>query len=97
MASASATRAAEPSQRRVARRVGAVAGSLGAEAAVTYWHPAVGLALVVADVIVPTVIALILLAAILRGSSETCERAFRLLRWIVGRAEPPAPAARRHG
>ena len=55
-----------------------------------YLHPVLGEALAAADVIVPLAVGLILLAAILRGSSETCERAFRLLRWITDRPEPPA-------
>jgi len=82
---------AEPRRRTVAGRTCAAAGSLAAEGAAGYWHPALGAALAAADVIVPAVIALVLLAAILRGSAEMCERAFRLLRWIAGRAEPPAP------
>jgi len=53
----------------------------------------VGAVLAAADVIVPMIVALVLLTAILRGSTETCERVFRLLRWITNRAEPPAPAA----
>jgi hypothetical protein len=47
--------------------------------------------LAVADLAVPVIIALVMLAAILRGSGETCERAFRLLRWVTSRPEPPAP------
>ena len=35
--------------------------------------------------------ALVLLTAILRGSDEICECLFRVLRWIAGRPEPPAP------
>jgi hypothetical protein len=54
-------------------------------------HPVLAAALAAADVIVPALIALILLAAVLRGSAETCERAFRLLRWMAGRPEPPRP------
>lgn len=53
--------------------------------------PALGETLAVADVVIPAVIAFIFLAAILRGTAETCERAFRLLRWITNRPEPPAP------
>jgi hypothetical protein len=51
-------------------------------------HPVLAAVLPAADVIVPALIALILLAAVLRGSTETCERAFRLLRWMAGRPEP---------
>jgi hypothetical protein len=71
--------------------LGAGAGVLGGEGLAAYLHPALGEALAAADVIVPLAIALVLLIAILQGSSQTCERAFRLLRWIANRAEPPAP------
>ena len=64
---------------------------LGGEGLAACLHPALGEALAGADVIVPLAIALVLLAAILLGSSETCERVFRLLRWIDGRPEPTAP------
>jgi hypothetical protein len=86
-----AARADGPRRRPVAGRACTVAGSLAAEAAAGYWHPGLGAVLAVADVVVPASIGLILLIAILCGSAETCERAFRLLRWIAGRAEPPAP------
>jgi hypothetical protein len=69
----------------------ASAGVLGAEGAVSYVHPAAGVALVAADIGGPLIVALILLAAILVGSSQTCERVFRLLRWAANRPEPPAP------
>jgi hypothetical protein len=36
-------------------------------------------------------IGLVLVGAILWGSSQTCERVFRLLRWAANRPEPPAP------
>ena len=81
-----------PTRPTTARRVlGAGAGVLGGEGLAAYLHPALGEALAAADVIVPLAIALVLLIAILQGSSQTCERAFRLLRWIASRAEPPAP------
>jgi hypothetical protein len=81
-----------PARPTAARRVlGAGAGVLGGEGVAAYLHPALGEALAAADVIIPLAIALVLLIAILRGSSQTCERAFRLLRWIANRAEPPAP------
>ena len=83
----------EPQRRAVVSRGCTVAGSLAAEAVAGYWHPKLGAALAAADVIIPAVIALVLLTAILGGSTETCERAFRLLRWIAGRPEPPAPPA----
>jgi hypothetical protein len=83
--------------RPVAGRVCAIAGSLAVEAAAGHWRPALGAALAVADVVIPAVIILVLLMSILCGSTQTCERAFRLLRWASGRAEPPAPPARHGG
>ena len=61
------------------------------EPAAGYLHPAIWEALGAADAVIPVIVALILLTAILRGSNETCERVFRLLRWIANRPEPPAP------
>jgi len=75
------------------RLMGAGAGVLGIEGATLYLHPALGECLIAADAIVPAVVALVLLAVILRGSNETCERVFRLLRWVANRPEPPGPAA----
>jgi hypothetical protein len=73
------------------RRFGTGAGVLGAEGAAGYLHPALGITLAAVDAIVPLIVAVILLAAILRGSSQTAERVFRLLRWVTNRPEPPAP------
>lgn len=86
-----AGRPADRRRRPIAGRACAVAGSLAAEAAAGHWRPALGAALAVADVTIAALIIFVLLIAILCGSTETCERAFRLLRWASGRAEPPAP------
>jgi hypothetical protein len=75
------------------RRLWAGAGALSAEGAAGWLHPAVGMGLALADIVVPVTVALVLLTAILCGSEQTCERVFRLLRWITGQPEPPAPAA----
>jgi hypothetical protein len=63
------------------------AGVLSGQGAACYLYPALGLVLAAVDVIVP----LVLLVAILCGSTDTCERVFRLLRWVANRPEPPAP------
>jgi len=42
-----------------------------------YLHPVLAAVLAAADTLVPLAIGLILLIAILRGSTETCERVFR--------------------
>jgi hypothetical protein len=91
------SRPARRHRRPAASRAWAVAGSLAAEAAAGHWRPALGAALAVADVALAVIIAFVLLISILCGSAETCERAFRLLRWASGRPEPPAPPARRGG
>ena len=73
------------------RAIGTGAGVLGGESVACYLHPVLGAVLAAADTLVPLAIGLILLIAILRGSAETCERVFRLLRWITNRPEPRAP------
>ena len=73
------------------RALGTGAGVLGGEGLAGILHPVLDEALAAADVIVPLVIAIVLLAAILCGSTQTCERVFRLLRWIANRPEPAAP------
>ena len=86
------TNRSQPAPPRTRRRVlGVSAGVLGGQGLAAYLHPAFGEALAAADVVVPLGIALVLLTAILRGSSQTCDRVFRLLRWIADRPEPPAP------
>jgi predicted lipid-binding transport protein (Tim44 family) len=75
------------------RALGAGVGVLGGEGLTAYLHPALGEALAVANVMVPLAIALVLVIAIVCGSNRTCERVFRLLRWIANRPEPPAPIA----
>lgn len=72
-------------------RLGAGVGLCGAEGTAGYFFPGLGAALAVADVVIPSAIALIVLTAVLWGSDKTCDRVFRLLRWIANRPEPPAP------
>jgi hypothetical protein len=67
------------------------AGALGAEGGAGYLYRPLGAVLITVDVIVPLAVGLILLVAIMRGSDRTCDRGFRLLRWITNRPEPPAP------
>lgn len=73
------------------RKLGPGTTALGAQGALGYLHPGLGVALAIADVAIPVLIAIVLLTVILCGSKETYERVFRLLRWIVNRPEPPAP------
>src|SRR5579863_8283574 len=65
------------------------AGVLGAG----YLYRPLGAVLAAVTVLVPRAIALVLLGAIMRGSDQTCERIFRLLRWITNRPEPPPPGS----
>jgi hypothetical protein len=70
----------------------------GIEGTASWLHPAPGAALAVADVIIPAVIAIVVLTAILRGSTKTCERVFRPP--PLDRRPPRAPrppAERLHG
>jgi hypothetical protein len=76
---------------RTGWRIGAGASALGVEGVAGYHFPVLGAVLAGVDVLVPVAVASVLLTAILRGSNETCDRVFRLLRWIAGRPEPPAP------
>lgn len=73
------------------RALGAGAGVLGAEGLILYLRPALGEVIAATDVLVPAAVGLALVAAILFGSKETCDRVFRLLRWISNRPEPPGP------
>ena len=69
------------------------AGILGAGSGAGYLYRPLGAALATIVVLVPLAIALVLLGAIMRGSNQTCERIFRLLRWLTNRPEPPPPGS----
>lgn len=88
--------ALNPTRAHAWYKFGGIGAAVCAEGAAGYPHPAIGLALAVGDVIIPLLVALVLLVAILRGSRETCERVFRLLRWIANRPEPSAPETPSH-
>ena len=66
---------------------------IGAEITESVLHPEVAEGLAIADVAIPLIVGLILLILIVRGSPETVERVFRLLRWITNRPEPTAPGS----
>lgn len=71
--------------------VGATTGILGVPVAVGLVTPLFGM--IVAGAEIAVVLAVILTA--LYGSERSSDRAFRLLRWSVNRAEPPAGSSRR--
>jgi hypothetical protein len=84
----------EPSTRNRAAgwaKLGTGLGIIAAEAAEEALHPGLAEALAIADLAIPAVTLLIVFAVIIRGSQQTCERVFRLLRWITNRPEPAAP------
>ena len=68
---------------------------LGAGASLAYLSHDLGVIVALTEVMSVVVIALVLLIAILCGSKDTCERAFRLLRWAANRPEPPRPRCRK--
>jgi hypothetical protein len=78
------------------RALGTGVGVLCGEGIAALRHPVLGQVLVAIDVIAPAVVALVLLSAILRGSTQTCERVFRLLRWVANRPEPEGPTLSEH-
>ena len=67
----------------------ALPASLGAEASLAYFSRTLGAIVTLTEVAGTTVIVLVLLGVVLFGSKDTCERAFRLMRWAANRPEPP--------
>ncbi|MGP8001089.1 MAG: hypothetical protein ACLPKI_27760 [Streptosporangiaceae bacterium] len=72
---------------RLRRAVAAGMTALGTPVGLTMLHPLLAVIVVVAEVLIILTIA----STALFGSPELSDRAFRLLRWIGGRPEPPAP------
>ncbi len=70
------------------RLVGAVATALGTPVGIGALHPALGEVIAVIEVVV----ALTIIGTALFGSPALSDRAFRLLRWLGNRPEPPGPA-----
>ena len=64
---------------------------IGAEITESVLHPAAAEAEQIAAAAIPLIVGLILFTTIVRGSPQTTERIFRLLRWIANRPEPTAP------
>lgn len=78
-------------RRPVRLALGTGAGVLG-EVILGYHNQALETISIVCDVGLPTVLILVLIATILFGSEARHERAFRLLRWLGDKPEPPGPA-----
>lgn len=75
------------------RRLGAGVG-IGAQGAVIYVRPAIGVALVIVNVTIPLIIALVIFITTVWGRQDTCDRVYRLMRMIANRPEPPEPSTR---
>ncbi len=71
------------------RPVGTSVISAGVPMAAGITHPLIGAGIAIIELAV----ALTVIGAALFGSPELSERAFRLLRWIANRPEPPTPGA----
>jgi len=72
------------------RPVGAGVVSLGAPAGIGVLHPVLGEVIAVIEVVV----VLTLIGTALFGSPDLSDRAFRLMRWLGNRPEPPGPPSR---
>jgi len=70
------------------RSIGTGAVSIGTPFGVAILHPLLGEAMAVVELIV----ILTVLGTALFGSQTLSERAFRLLRWLGNRPEPPGPS-----
>ncbi|MFI0425119.1 hypothetical protein [Spongiactinospora sp. 9N601] len=79
---------AHPALTRASRVVGTAAAAVGTPAVAWLADPRLGI-LVTGSILA---LAAVVVLAALFGSREVSERAFRLLRWISGRAEPRPPA-----
>jgi len=64
-------------------------GILSAEATFAWFHPAGAVAVALTCVGGTLLVVLIVITAITLGNSQTCERVFRLLRWLANQPEPP--------
>ena len=69
------------------RSVGAGVVSVGTPLGIAMLHPLLGQVLAVVEL----VMILTVLGTALFGSQRLSERAFRLLRWLADRPEPPGP------
>lgn len=75
------------------RPVGAGIASLGIPVGIGMFHPDLGEALTVIEI----VIVLTIIGTALFGNLVLSERAFRLLRWLGNRPEPPEPTSHHLG
>ena len=74
---------------RVIRAIGLGAGPVAAPFAAVALQPVLGAALLAAELVT----VLVVFTIVVYGSQEHANRVFRLLRWLRGRPEPPAPTS----
>jgi hypothetical protein len=74
------------------RRRGIGLGILSADATIAWLHPADAVAVALTGVGGTLLVVLIVMMPIILGNRQTCDRVFRLLRWLVNRPEPPRTA-----
>jgi hypothetical protein len=67
------------------------AAAVVADAVAERYDPTLGMIMFVCDAGIPALLALVLVSVILFGGEERENRAFRLLRWIRDKPEPPGP------
>lgn len=77
----------QPPPPRSARSTVTGVTAVGIPAVSEVLHPVLGEIVIIVEL----VLALTIIVMVLFGSSDARERAFRLLRWIDNRPEPPAP------
>src|SRR5215468_6244842 len=84
-------------QRRLGRPIRLALGTgagVGTELMLSYHHQALETISVVCDIGLPALLILVIVGIILFGSEARQERAFRLLRWLADKPEPPSPDIR---
>jgi hypothetical protein len=65
--------------------------AIAAEIIESVLHPALAEVLGIADLIIPVIVMLVVFTVVVRGSPQTVDKVFRLLRWITNRPEPVGP------
>jgi hypothetical protein len=78
----------DPQTRAPWRTLGFGAAVVGTPVGVGYLHPAISQVIIIAEILT----GLVIVTSALFGSQIISDRAFRLLRWLSDRPEPPQPA-----
>jgi len=72
-------------------KLGTVLAIVAAEITEGVLHPVLAVGLGIADVCIPLIAGLTVFVVVVRGSAQTVDRVFRLLRWVTNRPEPAFP------